>query len=282
MASLGAGAVLGAVGSFGLIGSRLVRSFAIAFSAWGAPIALLAVWQTSVGAFVLVALVGLANTVLDVSALTLLQRAIPEHVLGRVFGIFESILYATVVVGALAAPLLVHAFGLNAALVATGLLMPVLIAVCWPALRHLETVAAPARERIDLLRRVPFLVLLPEPAIEGLADALVPVHAEAGEPIIHQGDSGDRFYIVEQGEVAVSIDGRTIQTGGQGYYFGEIALLRNEPRTATVTALAETELLALERDEFLAAVTGHAASAQEAHAVVATRLGFARPARFNA
>jgi predicted MFS family arabinose efflux permease len=281
VSALGVGGVIGAAGSFGLIGSNLVRSFAVSFSIWGAPIALLAVWQTRSGAFVLVALTGLANTLLDVSALTLLQRAVPVQVLGRVFGIFESITYGAVIIGAVGAPFLVEAAGLNAALVATGVLMPVLIVLCWPALRRLEDVAAAPKERIDLLRRVPFLVLLPEPAIGQLADALVPVHAEAGEQLIRQGDVGDRFYIVEQGGVAVAVDGREVQRGGPGYYFGEIALLRNEPRTASVSAVGDTELLALERDDFLATVTGHADSAKEAHAIVSSRLGIARPALFS-
>jgi CRP-like cAMP-binding protein len=186
-----------------------------------------------------------------------------------------------VIIGAVGAPFLVKAAGLNAALIATGVLLPALIVVSWPALRHLEDVAAAPQDRIDLLRRVPFLVLLPEPAISQLADSLVPVHATAGEELIHQGGHGDRFYIVEQGAVVVTVDGREVQRGGPGYYFGEIALLRDEPRTASVSAVGDTELLALERDDFLATVTGHADSAKEAHAIVSSRLGIARPALFN-
>jgi hypothetical protein len=258
-----------------------VRSFAVAYSFWGVPIALLAAWETKVGAFVLVAVIGLSNTLLDVAGLTLLQRSIPEHVLGRVFGILESVLYGGAFLGALLGPLLVHVFGLTTALVVTGLLMPALIVLTWPLLRHLDPRHAPAQERIDLLRRVPFLVLLPEPAIASLADSLVSVHVAAGETLISQGESGDRFYVVDSGEMAVSVDGRKVAGGGPGYYFGEIALLRNEPRTASVSAVGDTELFALERDDFLATVTGHAESAKEAHAIVATRLGFARPALFN-
>jgi MFS family permease len=278
MSALGVGGLIGAAGSFGLIGSRLVRSFAIAFSIWGAPIALLALWQTPTGAFVLVAVIGLANTLLDVAAFTLLQRAVPGQVLGRVFGILMSMIYAAAVVGALVAPQLVKAFGLNTAMVATGILMPALIVACWPALRQLDHTEAAPRDRVELLRRVPFLVLLPEPAINQLAESLVPVHAAAGEELIHQGDKGDRFYIVEKGNVTVSVDGHEVGSGGPGYYFGEIALLRNEPRTASVRAVDETELLALDRDDFLATVTGHAASANEAQAVASARLGIARPA----
>ena len=281
LSALGIGGLLGAAGSFGLIGSRLVRSFAIANALWSAPIALLAFWLSGVGAFVLVALIGLANTILDVTALTLLQRSVPQHTLGRVFGILETVLYGSVIVGALVAPLLLHTIGLKAALIATGLFLPACILVSWPLLRQLDTVPAPPRERIDLLRHVPFLALLPEPALDHLAGVLIPVHASAGETVITQGEPGDRFYIVESGEITVAVDGRVVQRGGPGYSFGEIALLRDAPRSATVTASTDADLLALERDEFLATVTGHAESAEEADAVVSARLGIARPALFN-
>ena len=100
--------------------------------------------------------------------------------------------------------------------------------------------------------------------------------------MITQGDHGDRFYIVASGEVAVTVDGRAVERdGGPGSYFGEIALLHDAPRSATVTAARDAELLALERDEFLATVTGHAESAEAADAVVSARLGIARPALFS-
>jgi CRP-like cAMP-binding protein len=95
----------------------------------------------------------------------------------------------------------------------------------------------------------------------------------AGETIFSQGDPGDRFYIVDSGEVEIEIDGREANVLGPGDYFGEIALLRDIPRTATARAPRETELYALERDAFLGAVTGHAGSSEEAETVVVARLG---------
>lgn len=279
--ALGIGGLIGAAGSVGLIGTRLTRSFAVATALWGAPIALLAVWQSRAGAFVLVAAIGLANTFVDVAAYTLMQRAIPAEALGRVFGLFESVIYGAVLLGAVVAPALVSWVGLDTTLVATGVFLPAVVTASWPLLRRLEPRAGPAPERIALLRGVPFLALLPEPSLEHLAEVLVPVHAKAGEALVRQGEPGDRFFIVAEGEVVVEIDGATVQRGGRGYYFGEIALLRNEPRSATVSALAGAELLALERGEFLATVTGHADSAAEADAVISARLGIARPALFG-
>jgi CRP-like cAMP-binding protein len=103
------------------------------------------------------------------------------------------------------------------------------------------------------------------------------VPAGAGTEITRQGDIGDRFYLVDEGEADVTIDGHVVTTLGPGDYFGEIALLRDVPRTATVTARTDASLLALERDEFVSAVTGHPTSLEAADAVVAARLGRLRP-----
>jgi CRP-like cAMP-binding protein len=94
-----------------------------------------------------------------------------------------------------------------------------------------------------------------------------------GEEIVRQGERGDLFYIVAEGEVDVRVDGREVGPLQPGAFFGEIALLRDVPRTATVTARTDVDLLALDRDDFITAVTGHPESAEAAHAVIASRLG---------
>ena len=111
--------------------------------------------------------------------------------------------------------------------------------------------------------------------LEQLASRLGRVRVPAGQVVFRLGDPGDRFYVIGEGEVAVTLDGRPPVRLGRGAYFGEIALLRDVPRTATVTARTEVELYALERDVFIAAVTGHAPSAEAADAVIASRLGSA-------
>ena len=131
----------------------------------------------------------------------------------------------------------------------------------------------PERE-LALLRGIELFAPLPQPTQESLAQALSPVRLAQGEELFRQGDVGDRFYIVDEGDVEIVIDGDVVRETGPGGYFGEIALLRDLPRTATVRAKGDVELLGLDRDDFIAAVTGHDASAEVADSVIATRLGF--------
>ena len=126
------------------------------------------------------------------------------------------------------------------------------------------------------MRESPIFSPLPQAQQERLARELIPVHAASGEAVIREGASGDRFYVVDTGELEVSVDGAGVRTLGPGDHFGEIALLRDVPRTATVTATTAVDLYALERDEFIGAVTGHAPSAEAANAVVGRRLATAR------
>jgi CRP-like cAMP-binding protein len=114
---------------------------------------------------------------------------------------------------------------------------------------------------------------LPVLTLERLARRFVPVSAAPGTWIIRQGEAGDRFYVVESGEVEFSVDDRVIRTEGAGAFFGEIALLRDIPRTASVRAVTEVRLLGLARDPFVEAVTGQPASRRTADALVADRLG---------
>jgi MFS family permease len=224
----------------------------------------------------LLAVVGVGNTVADVSGMTLLQRSAPDAVLSRVFGVLESLLLFTVGLGAIVAPALVAALGSRGALVVAGLVLPVLVLPAWPLLRALDRAAPIPVERIERLRAIPIFTPLPEATLESLARALVPVTAQADEEIVRQGEPGDRFYVVDSGSVDVFVDGAAVATLDSGDYFGEIALLRDVPRTATVRAREAAQLLALERDDFIPAVAGFAPSLESANAVIGLRLGPAR------
>jgi hypothetical protein len=174
---------------------------------------------------------------------------------------------ATLGLGSLLAPLLVALAGAEVALVVTGVLLPVLVLLTRPRLRAIDAKSA-APEATGLLRGVPLLAALPEPVLERLARESAQAAFPAGATIIREGDEGDRFYVVSSG--TVEILGREF---GAGDAFGEIALLRDVPRTATATAITDVSLVTLERAPFVAAVTGHASSAAEADSVIAARLG---------
>ena len=272
-AAVGVGGILGGLVSLALVGHRrLATTFGIAVAGTGAPLILLGGVPSTVAALVAFGLIGFANIICDVSGFTILQRGTPSDVLARVFGVLHSLFYVTVALGAVLAPVLIHSAGARWTLVAVGALLPILAVLTHASLARLD--AAPVdRERLDLLLKIPIFSPLSPPVLEQLAARLIPVHASAGEEIIRLGDHGDRFYLVKSGEVEVLLDDQPPRREGPGSYFGEIALLRDVPRTATVRAATDVELFALDRDHFIPAVTGHAASAEAAESVIGTRLG---------
>ena len=272
-AAVGVGGILGGLVSLALVGHRrLATTFGIAVAGTGAPLILLGGVPSTVAALVAFGLIGFANIICDVSGFTILQRGTPSDVLARVFGVLHSLFYVTVALGAVLAPVLIHSAGARWTLVAVGGLLPILAVLTHASLARLY--AAPVdRERLDLLLKIPIFSPLSPPVLEQLAARLIPVHASAGEEIIRLGDHGDRFYLVKSGEVEVLLDDQPPRREGPGSYFGEIALLRDVPRTATVRAATDVELFALDRDHFIPAVTGHAASAEAAESVIGTRLG---------
>jgi MFS family permease len=268
--AVGIGGLIGAGVALGLVGLR-------GLVLWGLPLILFGAWPETAAAIVFLGLLGVGNTLVDVSGLTLLQRTAPEEVLGRVFGVLESLVVGTLGLGAIIAPLLISLFGVRWALVATGLLLPALALVSWARLRKIDELTVVPERQLELLRSLPLFAPLPPATLEHLARSLVRVPAAAGTEVMRQGDVGDRFYLVDKGDMDVSIDGEVVSTLGPGDHFGEIALLRDVPRTATVTARSDASLLALERDEFVSAVSGHPVSREAADAVVAARLGRLRP-----
>jgi MFS family permease len=276
--ALGIGGVLGAVVSIALVGrGRLTSDFTIGIVLWGLPIAIMGLWPEPIPAFLLLTIVGMGNTLVDVSAFTLLQRAVPDEVLGRVFGAVQSLWVGAIGLGSILAPLAIELIGIEGALIVTGSILPVLAALLWRRLSALDR-AAPIPEReLELLRGIEIFRPLPSPVLEGLAGAMAPMRVEAGREIVREGEAGDRFYVIAEGRVEVVKDDQVINEEGPGEFFGEIALLRDVPRTATVRAKTDVELRALERDDFIGAVTGHAASAEAADSVVATRLSSLRP-----
>jgi hypothetical protein len=271
--ALGVGGLLGTIAALALSRRGLGSNFAIGLALWGTGLALVGVWPVLGVALLGLAVLGIGNTVVDVAGFTLLQRSAPDEVLARLFGALESTFLGTFMLGALLAPLLIHGIGIRATLILAGGLLPALALLSARELRALDRELEVPEERLAVLRPNPIFAPLPSNVLEGLATALVPLTVSAGDTVIRQGDEGDRFYLVAEGELDVEVDGQPAGRLGPGDSFGEIALLRDVPRTATVTAATNARLYALERDDFLAAVTGHAESAEAADTIVASRLG---------
>jgi MFS family permease len=250
---------------------KLALDFGIGVMLWSAPLLAIAAWPTVWMAIVAMVLIGLGNSLVDINAFTILQRVVPDEVLGRVFGAMESALIGAMAGGALLMPLLINTMGLRAGLLVVGGGVAILVLVSLAGLHRIDkTVLAPVGR--DLLARISLFGPLPEAIIERLARALIPVQATAEQVVIEEGGEGDRFYVIEEGTVVVSKDGRWVARLGPGDFFGEIALLRDVPRTATVTAETDVKLYALERDVFIPAVTGSHDVEELADTAMATRL----------
>ena len=272
--ALGAGAIVGGVFALTLTGARrLSPAFVLGVVLWGAPLILLGIWPTVVAALILLALVGFGNSLVDVATFTLVQRAVPDHILARAFGVIQMLWFAAVGIGAIAAPVLIDWLGLEGALIVTGAALVVLVLLLWPKVAKIDAAAAaPEDEELRVLASVPIFAPLPGMTLEHLAGRLVPLRLDPGTVIVREGDAGDRFYIVAEGEVEVTEASKPISELEAGGYFGEIALIRDVPRTATVTAKTPVVLYALDREDFLAAVTSHEPSAEAAEEVVSARL----------
>jgi hypothetical protein len=251
---------------------RLGEDLALGIFLWGAPLIVLGLFVNTAVAVLAFGLVGLGNTLVDVSAITLLQRTAPPAVAARVFGVVESMVVAGMALGALLAPVFVGVAGPRGALIITGAVLPILVLLTWSRLRSVDHGAGIDERLIAALRGVPFLAPLPLATIEFLASRVAAVQLAAGSILFHRGDDGDNFYILTSGTLQIELlEGAKREDAPA--YVGEIALLRNVPRTATVGAESGCDLLALERDDFLAAVGGHSGSAGIAQDVVSARLG---------
>jgi MFS family permease len=273
-AALGVGGLLGAVGAMTLGGRRLAVPFGVALVFWGLPIMLIGPWPELVAAILLLTVVGAANSVEDVAAFTLLQRLVPDRVLTRVLGVIWSLAMAGVALGSIAAPVVIDAIGPRPAFVAVGAILPLLALLAYRRLVEIDRAVVPAPE-LALIQQVPMFAPLSVAGKERVAANLVQQSVAPGEVVIRAGETGDRFFIVGDGELEISADGLR-RIARKGDYFGEIALLRDVPRTATVKALVDTRLYALQREDFLAVVTGHEAARAAGHAVAEERLARTR------
>lgn len=267
--ALGAGAIVGGGMSVLLVGRRrLAPALAVGIVTTGLPIALLSLVGGPWVAAVLLLGVGTGRAFFDVAGRTLLQRTVRPDVLARIFGLQEALMMSGTALGSVLAPLAVVVFGPRGAFVVTGLLLPAMGLAAWVWIRRLDGRATQPGPAFRLLARLPVFAPLPQRSLEQLTWAATSVGLAAGQVVIREGDVGDRFYAVESGDLVVSRGGREIRELHAGDGFGEIALLLDSPRTATVTARTDVVLTALDRADFLTAVTGQPSARATADDVV--------------
>ena len=271
--AIGIGSLLGALVVAAIAARRrLASGFALGLLLWGVALLITAAVSTLAPALLLFGVVGVAAILVQVTSVTLLQRSAENDVLGRVFAVLESLLYGATALGAVIAPGLVSWLGARGAFIAAGAFLPVLLVPLWPSLRRIDAEAKIAEEPLELLRRIEIFAQLPEPVLEHLAAGATAVSVAADQVVVARGEVGNHFYVIASGTAAVDLDDGSTRELGPGDFFGEIALLRDVPRTATVRALQPLRLYAVERDEFIAAVTGHAPTLAAAESIVTTRL----------
>ena len=272
-AAFGAGGALAIAVTASLVGrARLMPAIIAALVVWGTAFAVMALWSTTVAALLLLVFAGAAHSLFDVAGRTLLQRTAPPDVLARVFGVLEGLMSAGIAVGALLAPILVHLGGTTAAIIGTGALLPLLALVIGRRLFALDATAKVPVVEIGLLRSLRLFAVLSPPALEGLARSLEPMAAEPGTAIVTQGEEGDRYYLIAEGELEVLVDGVRVANIGRGDGFGEVALLHGVTRTATVSAVTAVRLYSLDKEPFLEVLTGHPAAHTNARAIAAEML----------
>ena len=270
----GVGGLVGAALAVSLVGRRrLVPPLGGGTLVFGGSVVAVGAAPAAATAPVLFGLSGVGASIATVSGQTLLQRSAPEHLLSRVFGILEGSSMLALALGSVGASVVIEAFGVRVALLCVGAVAPVVMLAAWRPLAAIDrAAAAPDAETVAFLRRMPIFAPLPPPAIERILARLTRLSVPAGEVLIREGDVGDRFLMIVDGEAEVTRDGRHVTDRAAGDHVGEVALLRDVPRTATLTATTPMTLLVLDRDTFLEAVTGHPQSHARAEEIAEERM----------
>jgi MFS family permease len=268
-AAMGAGGVVGGAAAFMLVGRpRVTPILAGCALVWGAAFAVMGVTASGTIAPFLLVVGGTGLAVMDVAGRTILQRAVKDDVLTRVFGILEGLIMAALAAGALLVPIVVGVVGLQSAILVFAAVLPVTIGLAVPGLRAIDRRAVVPARAINLLRRLLLFEALDPPVMEALARASRWETAGPGEVVILEGEDGDSYYVLESGAMRVTQGDRHLRDfDAVGEGFGEIALLHGVPRTATVTAILDSSMLVLDRESFLGAVARHPTVSAEAHRI---------------
>ena len=271
-AAIGLGGFIGALGALGLTRiARIATTALVALAFWGLPIGVMGAWPLVPIALAAMVVTGVSNAVLDVCAFTILQRGISTRDRMAVFGLLEGVVGFGMAIGGVAGSLAVEAFGPQGALGIAGAILPIMAVATWPWVTRIDGRKLVAEREAAVLRTIPLFAPLPLTAIDRLADAVRPVTYAPGDVLMRQGERGETYVAITSGAVEIETDGRHVATVGPGDGIGEIALLRDVPRTATAVATTQVTGYELACGDFLGAMAGPA-SASAARATIEARL----------
>ncbi|MEN8161824.1 MAG: MFS transporter [Myxococcota bacterium] len=269
----GYGYLLTALGVGGVLAAPLINRLAarpnlgtviaVGMAAYTLPTAVMVIVEQPAVAFGLQVVRGAGTLVVDVLAITAMQRTLPGDLVARVYGVFIALVLAAISLGAIAAPALLELLGLTGSLLFLGLVPTATLLLGARRLRAINQVAterlADIEHRISVLQASPLFAALTRPSIEQLAAAAGESEVGPATVVVSQGDEADAVYLIIDGTVAVSAHGAVtgeveVAELGPGEYFGEIGLLESAPRNATCTASTPCHLLRIDGEAFLAAV----------------------------
>src|SRR5262250_492895 len=260
-AAFGAGGLVGGAVAAGVVRvTRLGRSFIAGMLLWGLPLVFLALTPAAAIAYLALVVVGIGNAVVDVSAFTMVTRLAGSGTAGKVLAALEFVALAGLATGSILTPLLLHLFGVRGTLALLGGGLAGLALAHAARFRRLDRAMPAPGPDAELLFTLPMFAPLPLAVTELLAAEIEPRRFPADAVVIREGEPGDHFHLIVEGTAAVSVHGAPRPSLHRGDCFGEIALLRDIPRTATVTAQQPLRTLTLGREQFLTAVTGNPAS----------------------
>ncbi len=271
-AAIGVGGLLGSLGLVGATTRRAAVPFLAGVALWGFPIVLIALFPNAVFAWFALLLLGVGNAVEDVFGFTILNRSIGDDVAARAFGAFWASAAISVAVGSLLAPALISILGLSMAMACAGAAVAVIPLLLARTVRRADDRPPSWYDDLQAMQRVEIFAVLNQIALERLVAVSSSVPVSAGHIVVEQGAPAAAFYAVVDGQLSVTVDGRTVGELTAGDCFGEIGLLNRSPRTATVAALTDCRLLSVDGDSFVAAVTTHRTAELRATELAAERL----------
>jgi MFS family permease len=255
-AAFAAGALVAAMIASRRLGWKLTSLATIGALLLSIPLTVLGEFDRLAPALAMVALLGAGNALIEITVHTLLQRTCNETMTSRAFGVRDSILLIATAIGAGVIGLVISANDLTTVLVVVGSVAAIVLVGLSVGLRRTERDSAVTADAdmLDALRGVSFLEPLPLPTLERLASGAERREVPGGECLIAEGEHGVEFFVLLEGAAEISVGGRIAGCVDAPASFGEVALLHDSIRTATVTTTRRSRLAVIQRGPFLDAI----------------------------